>query len=519
MVQGGTGAASDDEPVLIGIDAGTTSIRSVAFDISGRKIAAASRPTPLQPKETGGEYDPDEIWDCVVAVLREVGDFLDGRPVAGIAVASFGESPVLIDESGKACAPSMAWFDRRTEPLVENVRSGLGSDRIFDMTGQAIQHFFTLLKLLWMRDHLPDAIDRAKRVLMMADWIAYRLSGEAATDPSLASRTLYYDLGERTWSGEALSLAGLDTSFAAPLRNSGEALGPILKSVAEETGLNGDPVIGVGGHDHVVGAMATGLSEPGVLVNSIGTAEALLLGCDRPLTDPEVLRRGYFQGAFAADRHMYFIAGGMFSAGGSMDWVRELVGNPPIEMLIEEAETEPAGCQGTTFLANIGGGAPPHPDPHAAGAFLGLSAQVSRSRLYRAVLEGVAVQSRVVLDGMLSIDGVDALEKVHLIGGPSRNRLFMDIKSSVIGRPITVVDEPEGTALGAALFGGIASGQYASLTDALSRLDRSQTVLQPGPQTATYRRLMETSFNCLHQAMMPVNRNINLFKADEQDQH
>jgi xylulokinase len=271
-----------DGLALIGIDVGTSSVRAIAFDQSGRRIAAAARPTPIQPTDTGGEYDPDRIYETVLNALTEIGAALAGRPVAGIAVSSFGESCVLIDADGRATAPTIAWYDRRTEGQARAVETAIGRDRVFE---HSVEPIYTLAKLLWMREHWPDAFDRAARVLMMADWIAFRLCGEAATDPGLASRTLYFDIRRRRWSDELLALAGLTAEFPAPLAASGTPLGTVRTETLAETGLAGRPVVGVGGHDHIVGALATGLHRPGSVVNSIGTAEALLLAGGRPLAD------------------------------------------------------------------------------------------------------------------------------------------------------------------------------------------------------------------------------------------
>ncbi|MCB1489301.1 MAG: hypothetical protein KDJ88_17820, partial [Bauldia sp.] len=293
---------SESEPVLLGIDLGTTSIRAIAFDRRGRKVATAARPTPMNVVETGGEYDPEQIWAVVLEDLTEIGAALAGRPVGGIAVASVGESPVLIGDDGQSLAPSIVWFDRRTEPLVEEIADRIGEDRVFRISGHAIQHYFTLSKLIWMRRHWPEAMAGARRVLMMADWIAYRLSGTMATDPSLASRTLYFDIVKRQWSAEMLAMADAGTDLPAPIAASGTALGPLREEVAAATGIKGRPAIGVGGHDHLVGGFAVGLRQPGTVIDSIGTAEAMLLAGARPLADPELVTRGYYQGAIGTDR-------------------------------------------------------------------------------------------------------------------------------------------------------------------------------------------------------------------------
>ncbi|MCB1496567.1 MAG: hypothetical protein KDJ86_12325 [Bauldia sp.] len=508
---GSTGGQA--EPALVGIDLGTTSIRAIAFDPRGRKVAAASRPTPLNTVETGGEYDPDRIWAVVLEVLSDIGAALAGRPVGGIAVASVGESPVLIGDDGQSLAPSIVWFDRRTEPLVEEIAERIGEDCVFRISGHAIQHYFTLLKLIWMRRHRPEAMAAARHVLMMADWIAYRLSGEMATDPSLASRTLYFDIVNRKWSAEMLALAGAGPDLPAPITASGTALGPLLDDVAAATGIKGRPMIGVGGHDHIVGGFAVGLRQPGTVIDSIGTAEALLLAGARPLSDPELVTRGYYQGAIGTDRAMSYLGAGIFSAGGAMEWLRSIVGGLPVDTLIAEAARVPPGCNGVAFLADLGGLSPPDPDPHARGAFVGMTQQTTPAVLYRAVLEGLAIQSRMIFDAMGAFPGVEPPRELRLIGGVSRNRLFLSIKASVMARPIVVVDEPEATALGAALLGGIAGGVFPSLDAALAGLDRTEFVVEPDDAEDRYAALRTMVFEQLHARMRPINRSLHVFQG------
>lgn len=506
---------SSDGSAIVGIDIGTTSIRAIAFDARGRKIAVGSRPTPLRKLETGGDYDPDEMWECALAALTEVGAALGQRPVAGIAVASIGESAVLIDDQGRALTPFIAWADRRTESQVATIVERIGRDRIFRNSGHAVEYFFTLPKLMWMREHWPEAMGRARHILMMADWIAFRLSGEMATDPSLASRTLYFDIVERRWRDDMLALAGLDATYPARVAASGSPLGPIRPEVAAAAGLAGSPVIGVGGHDHVLGAFAVGLTEPGTVINSIGTAEFMVLATGEPLTDPHTIQRGYVQGALERDRRMSYVGGGLFNSGGAMEWARRLVGDIPHDELIAAASEVVAGSHGVVFLPNLGGGSPPDPDPLGHGAFIGLTPQTTPARLYRAVLEGLAMQSRMMLDGMVTLDGIDPPRELRLIGGVSRNRLFLSIKASVLGRPITVVDEPEATALGAALLGGIAGGLFPSLEAAVKGLERGEWVVEPDGTVERYDNLRTMVFAQMHARMRPLNQGLHAFEAEE----
>jgi len=497
-----------EPPFLIGIDVGTRSVRAIAFDARGRRAAQAARPTPARMQAGGrGEYDPDKLFDAVMDCLAEVARSLAGKPVAGLAVGSVGESCVLVDDSGRSLAPSLVWFDRRTEAAAQELAETIGPDRIFQITGLALDPTLTLCKLAWMRAHWPEAMGRARRVLNIADWIAFRLTGVAATEPTLASRTLCFDIHERRWSEELLGLAGLDAALLPPVLASGAAIGAVRPEVLAETGLAGRPVVATGGHDHLCGSYAAGITRPGMLLDSLGTAEAVLLVTAFPLLDPAVMRRGFIQGAIETHRPLSYLGGGINSSGGAVEWFRSLTGQAEHEALIAEARAIEPGSQGVVFLPHLVYSPPPDPDTSARGAFIGLTAHADRGAMFRAVLEGLAMQARLMVDAMAALPGITPPSEIRAIGGSSRNALFLEIKANVYGRPVTVVDEPEATALGAALLGGVAAGLWPDLDAALTTIDQRHHTVTPDPSLAErYESLHRSVFEQLHSTLTPLNR-------------
>jgi xylulokinase len=311
-----------------------------------------------------------------------------------------------------------------------------------------------------------------------------------------------------------IALSGLSATSLAPLASPGTALGPARRQVLAEAGLAGTPVVAVGGHDHIIGALATGLSEPGAAINSIGTAEALLIAAERPLADRNVLERGYIQGALEIEGTRSYVAGALLSSGGSIEWLRSIAGNIPQDQLIAEASKAPAGSGGVVFLPHLANGPPPDPDNYARGAFLGLTQVTTPALMYRAVLEGLALQSRMMLDGMIALPGVGEPKTIRLIGGTSRNSLFLSIKASVFGRPLLVVEEPEATALGAAMLAGVAAGVYPSFDAAFRNLDRKEHVVKPDATAVErYDRLRTSVFAEIHERLKPINRGLATFAA------
>jgi xylulokinase len=335
-----------------------------------------------------------------------------------------------------------------------------------------LQPIFGLCKLLWLKENEPDAYSRTATWLNVADYMAFRLCGVAATDYSLASRTLALDLHNLRWADELLEEAGISPDLFAPLRGSGTFLGPVTPDAASETGLPDSAGVAAGGHDHVCGAIAVG-----TMLNSLGTAEAIFLPLERPLTDPQVGHEGYTQGAHVADH--YYVFGGQYTSGASVEWLREALGGVDYDTLISEAEEVPPGSLGAFFLPHLRLANPPYDDSAARGAFVGLSTDVKRGALFRAVLEGLAYDSRNSLEPLLVHSGIDELRTIYAIGGGTQNHLLMRIKATVSNQAITVVGVEEVTSLGAAILGGTGAGVYADVPSALEELRYAENRVEP----------------------------------------
>jgi len=494
------------EPILVGADVGTTNVKVVAFDRSGRALERASSPTPTHyPRPGRAHYDPEELWDSFATTLRKVTKKLDDPArVASIAVASMGEAAVPLDSGGEPTSDIIAWFDGRAGPQAERLGRVVGQDRLFGLTGLSLQPIFGLCKLLWLKENEPEAYSRTATWLNVADYMAFRLCGVAATDYSLASRTLALDLHGLRWAGELLEEVGIPPDLFAPLRSGGSTLGPVTPDAASATGLPESAGVAAGGHDHVCGALAVGVTQKGTMLNSLGTAEAIFLPLEHPLTDPHIGQQGYTQGAHVAGQ--YYVFGGQYTSGASVEWVRETLGEVDYDTMISEAEEVPPGSLGTFFLPHLRLANPPYDDPAARGAFVGLSTDAGRGALFRAVLEGLAYDSRNSLEPLLEHLGIDELEIIYAIGGGAHNRLLMRIKATVLNQEITVVGVEEATSLGAAILGGIGAGVYADVPSALRDLRYAESTVEPAPDEVPF---YDTAFRRVYGRLYPSLRGVH----------
>jgi xylulokinase len=309
-----------------------------------------------------------------------------------------------------------------------------------------------------------------------------------------------------TWDRETLDAVGIDEGLLAPLAPGGTPLDRVTPKAARETGLPETCVVATGGHDHVCGALAAGVTEPGQMLNSLGTAEAVFMPLDRPLTDPEAGRQGYTQGAHVVGGRPYVFAG-QYTSGACVAWVRDLVGRgEAYETLLAEAAEVPPGSLGVGFLPHLRLANPPHDDPKSRGAFVGLSTDVDRGALVRATLEGLAFETRATYEPLFAYPEVEPPRVVRVIGGSTRNDLLMRIKATVMGQPLTVVDAEEATALGAAILGGLAAGVYPNVAEALATLDLGSYVVEPDPnERDLYERIYPGVYRPLYDRVAPIS--------------
>jgi xylulokinase len=297
--------------LVLGLDVGTTNLKCLALDEAGNVIAQGSEPTPRSHPQPGWtDFEPGPIWEAACRVIRAVVSQLRHRDaVKGIAVSSLAESVVPVDSQGQPLAPAIAWFDH------EYLHDRVGYETLFKISGITPDPMFALCKILWIKNHLPNAFRKARCWLQFADYVAFRLCGIPATDPSLACRTLAYDLRRGDWSDEILEAVGVPPSCFPPVCKSGSPLGWIEPSSATPTNLPETTVVSVGIHDHLSGAFAAGGLGAGVLFDSIGTSESIISVCQKPLFDDRVAAHGLAQGAVWIEEPIYYLTGGLQTQG------------------------------------------------------------------------------------------------------------------------------------------------------------------------------------------------------------
>ena len=498
---------------LMGIDLGSTSLKAIVYDLSGNRVAGASRPTerfhpsPENPQWT--VWQPEQIWNGTAAAVREaVGQLDDPARIRAVAVTGMGMDGLPVSADGRWLYPFISWLDPRTAPQLEWWQRHVGTERTFALAGNPVWPINSALRIRWMMENEPAVLDRAEKWLLIEDFLNFMLCGRMATDHSMASCTLLFDQRKRNWSAELLEASGIDRRLLCDPLPSGTPLGEVHERAAAMTGLcAGTPVV-LGGHDHLCGALPVGAFEPGVVLDVTGTWESVLTTLAEPRLDPALREKGMTVQAHVA-RGVHAVWGGNPCAE-MLEWFRRefapaAAGADPWEGIIQRAAAAPLGARRVMFLPHMSGAGCPVVDPQSAGAFVGLSNRAGMSELVRAIFEGLDYQFLDIVDAMESTLGI-RLERFIAVGGGTRNGFWMQNKADVVGRPLEVPAIEEATPLGAAILAGIGVGLYRDERHAFEQVYRPGQRYEPNPErTARYAEGFQI-YREIYPALAPIHR-------------
>ncbi len=466
MSSGPPGSRTPAAPVpadgaLVGLDVGTTSIKALAISSRGEVLARAEEGYELSiPRPGWAEQDPEDWWRAAERALEQLATI----PTAGIGLSGQMHGLVLLDEALLVLRPAILWNDQRTAAECAEIEERVGLERLIRLTGNRALPGFTAPKLLWVRRHEPELYRQIAHVLLPKDYVRLRLTGTLATDAADASGTLLFDVAERRWSEELLRELDVPRAWLPEVFESPEVTGTSPRGTR----------VAAGAGDQAAAALGVGVDRPGAISVVLGTSGVVFAALPDYAADAEARVHAFCHAVPGTWEAM----GVMLSAAGSLRWFRDAAApDLSFEALTEAAAAIPAGAHGVTFLPYLAGERTPHADPEARGAFLGLSLGHGRGELARAVLEGVAYGLRDSVE-LLGALGVDATVG-RVSGGGARSETWLRIVASVLDLPLERTAVEEGSAFGAALLGGVASGVFSDCAEAVRACVRTVGRIDP----------------------------------------
>jgi xylulokinase len=413
-----------------------------------------------------------------------------------LGVASMAETGLLLDqETREARTPFVPWFDRAAALYAEQITQTSERFERFCATGQYPSFKSSLAKLLALRERDASLLDGAVW-LSTADYIVYRLTGAWRTDPTLATRTYAFRIDHGAWDTAWPRHWEVSPDLFPAVEQSGAPAGTVRSNTARQLGLADTTTAAVAGHDHVCAALAGAAVDAGTVFNSLGTAETLIGAVPMQSLGKAEYDGGLGYGCHVVPDRLYWM-GGLSASGGSIEWLRPLLGEPALSyadlnVLVHEVGSDPTGIM---YLPYLLGSGTPHPDAQATGALVGLRATHTRAHISKAVLEGTAYELEFIRRAAERTTKAP-IRSVVAAGGGTRNRHWMQIKADVGGVPIQVMRVPEATVWGAALLAGIGRGVYRDAAEAVAVVERQpRTTFMPDPKRhGAYRRLYEEAY-------------------------
>jgi glycerol kinase len=446
---------------LLSIDQGTTSSRATLYTPQGRAIASAARTLSQHYPQPGWvEHDPEEIWQGVLACLRELLASGAARleEIAGIGITNQRETTVVWERAtGRALHRAIVWQDRRGAGQTDQLqRAGL-EPLVRSRTGLLLDPYFSASKIAWLLENVPGLRGRAERGEVcfgtIDSWLVFRLSGGRShvSDLSNASRTMLFNIHELCWDQELLRLFGVPQAM----------LPEVLPSTAlfgrTEASLFGAeiPITGIAG-DQQAALFGQGCFEPGMAKVTFGTGAFVVMNCGPSGVPGEgVLTTIAWQ--LPGEKVCYALEGSIFIAGAAVQWLAEGLGLFQDASRVEALARSVPDSGGVYFVPALSGLGTPHWDPHARGVITGLTRGSTGAHLARASLEAIAFQTVDAIRAMERASG-HALKDLRVDGGAAANDLLLELQADLLGAPVLRPRCTETTSLGAAYLAGIGAG-------------------------------------------------------------
>lgn len=472
------------------LDCGATNVKACLVGTTGQILSSQAMPneTIPDPNYPGGLiWDIDSIWEKLSICSKKACEIAGNTEIEAVTVTTFGVDGAAMKKDGTLCYPVISWQCQRTEKIEKAIGKYIDPKILYSITGLRSYHFNTINKLIWLKENRPETWKETDYYVMLPSIILHRITGEFVTDTTMAGTSMLTDLRTRNFSDIVLGALGTDRAIFPNITEPGTIIGKATIEASQALGIRkGTPVVAAG-HDTQFAILGSGagINQP---VLSSGTWEILMARANSsklslPPYNSEI--------TIELDAEAGLIdVGVQWIASGALEWISRLF-YPGIDQssmlystMIREASAIPSGSEGVTVLPELFPGG----FLGSEGIIRGLTHETTRAHIYRASLEALSYYTRYGLEKLQSVGGF-SVKDILCVGGGSKNQLWNQIRSDVLGIPVKSVEMKETTALGAALVAFTATGLFKSLSEASKNLAPAFSLYEPGPHSNQYDQL------------------------------
>jgi xylulokinase len=465
---------------LLGIDVGTSGCKAGVFSEDGRLLGLAYEEYDYRRPQSGwAELDSLQVWRQVKRTIGRAVAEAKGDPVKALCVSSLGETVVPVTTDRKILGPALLNFDVRGEEYLDELRSLIPDEQLYQINGNTLGNQYSLTKLKWLKKHQSNLYQQTEIFLLWSGFVSFMLGADAKVDYSLANRTLLFDIDCSDWSDEMLELAQLDRAKLPPTVPSGVVIGSVAGTIAEELGLSAGISIVSGGHDQCCNGIGCGVIAPGQAMYGMGTYLCLMpVFGQRPKASVMIKRGLNTEHHAVPGKYVSFI----YNQGGSIvKWFRntfavverqqaQASGQDLYAVLLSEM---PEGLSRIMVLPHFAITGPPDFISDSCGVVAGLKLETSRGEILKGLLEAVTFYIRESFEGLPGA-GIEVAD-FRAVGGGSKSDAWIQISADILGHPFVRPKIHEAGVLGAAILAGVGCGVFPSLevgVETMVQLDR-----------------------------------------------
>jgi xylulokinase len=508
---------------LMGIDVGSTVCKVVIYDPEGRVVSTASKEYEdllITPREGWCEYDPEVLWRTVADCIK--GSIMMGKvnpkDVMAVSISVSGESVAPMGKDGKTIYNGIFWTDRREncyKRQLEFLEERIGSLKIYQITGYPLNYIPSSVKILWIKAKMPEVYEKTWKFMLWEDFINWKLTGEDVMSYSTASSSQLFDIRAKKWSHEILEALDISADILPECAPSGNVVGEVHSEASKVTGLSRGTLVVAGGWDQACCAFGAGVIEEGEACDTAGTVECITPAIKDPILDERTLSSGFYCSPHVIDGFYVYFA--FFPTAGSvLKWFRDTLAEKEVEtakatgrdaydILTEEAAEAKPGANGLIllpFFEGSGAGLSPAFNTNARGALIGLALSHRKNDIIRAILEGIAFQTRVIIEKIEEF-GMK-ISELRAVGGGAKSKLWMQIKADITRKKIILPDVTEAGTLGVAMLASVASKLHPNYKRAVEKMCKEKTVFHPRKDIAEIYEKYYEVYKELYPALVPI---------------
>lgn len=469
---------------VIGIDCSTTATKAVVWDGRGNAVAEGRSTFDMAtPRPGWGEQNAEDWWESTKTALGRAAQVVDTRHIRAIGITHQRESFVCLNEEDHPIRPAILWLDSRARDQVARY----GSEEVHRITGKPPNPTPAFYKMMWLWEHEPGTMERAAKVVDVHAFLVHRMTGHWRTSWAAADPLGLVDTQSFDWSDELLGAVEMDREHMCELYAPGDVIGELKEDVAREVGLPaGLPIISGAGDGQAAG-LGANITESGRAYLNLGTgivsgtySEGYSYGKEYRVLSGPVPRTYTLETLLPAGTYTVSWFCENFARVNAEDFGLALT----TEQILETAaaQLEP-GAEGLFAVPYLNNALMPYWDFDARGIMVGWTGVHGKAHVYRAILEGIAFEQRLMTEGAEA--GLERpVEHLVAVGGGSQSSLWCQIISDVMQRPVSVAREAESTCLGAAMLAAAASGMHDGIKPAAEAMSGTSVLYEPNEKVA-----------------------------------